>query len=110
MDVGEFAPTTIDLLNIVMLVHAKGVSLQTLMPLLTYSPPPAAQEQVWDDLLRKRNRRVLKELKARLPESDYLIIPWGAAHMPGIAREIQDSGFQLAEKQNYKVITFGRRH
>jgi hypothetical protein len=107
VDVGEFAPTTIDLLNIVMLLHARGVSLETLMPLLSYSPPRAVQEQVWDDLLRKRNRHLLDELKARLPESDYLIVPWGAAHMPGIAREIQNSGFQLAEKQDYKVISFG---
>jgi hypothetical protein len=109
VDVEEFAPTTIDLLNLVMLFHSRGVSLTTVLPLLQYSPPPAVQEQIWDDLLRKRNRRVLQELNSRLPESDYFVIPWGAAHMPEISREIQNSGFRPSETNNYRVIRFGSR-
>jgi hypothetical protein len=33
-------------------------------------------------------------------------VPWGAAHMPGIAREILKSGFHLAETREYVVIRF----
>jgi len=34
------------------------------------------------------------------------MVPWGAAHMPGIAREIIKSGFHLAETREYMVIRF----
>ena len=47
------------------------------------------------DILLKRNEHLLKELRERLPESDNFIIPWGAVHMPGIAKEIQKSGREV---------------
>jgi hypothetical protein len=109
VDVKEFAPTTIDFLNMLMLVHKYGLNPQTLLPLLQYSPPPSVQQQLWDDLLHKRNRHLLGKLQGRLPDSDYIIIPWGAMHMPEISHEIQNSGFRLVEKQTFQAIRFGAR-
>ena len=106
VDVEEFAPTTIEFLNLVMLLHSKGVNLETVLPLMQYSPPPHFQEQLLADLLRKRNRHVLKEIDARLSESENLIVPWGAAHMPEIAKEIQKSGFRVEETHEYTAIRF----
>jgi hypothetical protein len=107
IDVKEFAPTTIDFLNMAMLVHRYGLNIQTLLPLLQYSPPANVQEQLWDDLLHKRNRHLLGEMRDRLSKTDYIIIPWGAAHMPEISHEIQNSGFRLVEKQTFQAIRFG---
>ena len=109
IDVQEFAPSTIGLLNLIMRIHARGATAETVLPLLQYSPPADVQAQIWDDLLRKRNRHLLEELRDRLPSSDYLIIPWGAAHMPELSREIQKSGFHLAEARSYQAIRFGAR-
>ena len=106
LDVEQFNTNTIALLNLVMLVHSKGVNAQTLLELTQYSPPPHFEEQLWDDLLHKRNHRVLEEIHSRLPQSDILIVPWGAAHMPGIAREIQKSGFRSVETNEYMAIRF----
>ena len=33
-------------------------------------------------------------------------MPWGVAHMPGIAKEIQKAGFRLEETKEYVVIRF----
>jgi hypothetical protein len=33
-------------------------------------------------------------------------VPWGVAHMPEIAAEIQKAGFRLNESQDYSVIKF----
>ncbi len=107
VDVQQFAPSTIDFLNLVMFVHAKGLNTQTLGKLLQYQPPADFEEQIWGDLLKKRNQRLLQELYARLPQTEEIIIPWGAAHMPGIAREIQKAGFSQNETQEYTVIRFG---
>ncbi len=62
VDVEEFAGTTIEFLNLVTLIHAKGVNTGTVLPLLQYSPPPHFQERLFDDFLRKRNRRLLEEI------------------------------------------------
>jgi len=106
VDCDQFSTTTIDLLNLVMLLHAKGLKLDTLLKLTEYSQPPHVQEQLFDDLLAKRNKHLLGEIQSRLPQTEHIIVPWGAAHMPELAREIQKSGFRLEQSDDYVVIRF----
>src|SRR5262249_23800932 len=91
---------------LVMRLHAKGISAETVLPLIEFSAPADFEQQLFDDLLRKRNRHLLDEIQSRLPESENLIVPWGAAHMPEIAKEIQKSGFRLEQTQEYTAIRF----
>jgi hypothetical protein len=109
VDVEEFTPDTIGLLNMAMLIHSKGLNAETLLEVLRFSPPPHYEEELLNDLLRKRNRHLLEELHARLPQTEHIIIPWGVAHMPEIAAEIQKAGFHLVETRDYPVIRFGSR-
>ncbi len=67
------------------------------------------REKLFDDLLTKRNQHLLGEIEAHLQVSDNIMVPWGAAHMPGLAREIQKSGFHLSETTEVYVIRFGHR-
>ena len=106
VDVQQFATNTIDLLNLVMLIHAKGLKVDSVLKLLQYPQSPDFQEQLIDDLLTKRNRHLLEKVKAQLSQSENIIVPWGAAHMPGLAKEIQKSGFHLNETRDYVVIRF----
>ena len=108
VDIEQFTKSTIDLLNLAMLVHAKGLDPATLLAFLRYPQPPHVEQQLFDDLLTKRNHRLLEELQARLPQTENIIVPWGAAHMPGIAKEIQKAGFRVKETRDYTVIRFGR--
>ncbi|HEX4646215.1 MAG TPA: hypothetical protein VH598_11465, partial [Verrucomicrobiae bacterium] len=112
MDVQEFSPTTVDILNLMGLVHSRGLNSGTLLLLMQFSPPPDVEKQLFADILLKRNEHLLKELRERLPDSDNFIIPWGAVHMPGLAKEIQKSGFHLVETHEYVSIRFrlNRRH
>ena len=107
VDVAQFRPDTIGFLNLTMLLHSKGLTAETVLRLMRYSPPPHLEEQLLDDLLRKRNGHLLQELQARLPASEQVIVPWGVAHMPGISQGIQASGFHLAETREYTVVRFG---
>jgi len=107
VDVEQFTANTIGLLNLAMLIHSKGVNAQTLLELLRFSPPPHYEEELLDDLLRKRNRHLLEEVQARLSQTEHIIIPWGVAHMPEIAAEIQKAGFHLDETREYVAIRFG---
>jgi hypothetical protein len=107
VDVNEFTPNTIGFLNLVMRIHSKGLNAATLIELMSFSPPPGFEKELFDDLLGKRNRHLLDEVQKRLPETENIIVPWGAAHMPGIAKEIQNDGFRLEESRDYTVIRFG---
>jgi hypothetical protein len=109
VDIKEFTPNTIGFLNLVMRIHSKGLNAASLMELMSFSPPPGFEKELFDDLLRKRNRHLLDEMKKRLPETQNIVVPWGAAHMPEIAREIQKDGFRLEESRDYIVIRFGAR-
>src|SRR5260370_17575521 len=105
VDVEQFAGSTIDFLNLVTLIHSKGVNAETVQKLVEFSPSQF-EEQLFDDLLRKRNRRLMEEIHGRLSQSEYLIVPWGAAHMPEIAKAIQKSGFRMGETEEYVPIRF----
>jgi hypothetical protein len=106
VDVEQFTPNTIGFLNLVMFIHAKGLNVENALKVLQFSPPPHFEEQLFDDLLRKRNRHLLDELQARLAQPEQIIVPWGVAHMPGIAEAIQASGFRLDGTHEYIVIRF----
>jgi len=108
VDVSAFSPATLDLLKKAMLVHAKGLTPETL-PLLSQPTPPGLEQQLIDDLLIARNRHVLEVLQAHLATSPDIIIPWGAAHMPGISAEIKKLGFHLIGSQDFTAIKFGRQ-
>jgi hypothetical protein len=107
VDIAQFATNTIDFLNLVTLVHVNGLKPQTVLELMRYSPPPHFEDQLLEDLLRKRNRQVVAEIQARLPQAEHFTVPWGAAHMPGIAQEIQKLGFHLVETRDHVAIRFG---
>jgi len=106
VDIKEFTTNTIGLLNLVMLVHSKGLDPTLLLQLIQFSPPPGFEQELFDDLLGKRNRHLVEELRSRLAQSEKFVVPWGAAHMPGIAREIQKLGFRLDETRDFTAIRF----
>ncbi|MHB8520422.1 MAG: hypothetical protein ACYDH9_06660 [Limisphaerales bacterium] len=106
IDVDQFSTNTIGFLNLVTLIHSKGVNAANVLKLIRYSPPAGFEEQLYDDLLRKRNQHLLEQIRARLPQSENVMVPWGVAHMPEIARGIQKSGFRLVTSREYPVIRF----
>ncbi len=110
VDVSQFSAETINFLNLAMTFHSQGIKAQSLMKYGQFAPPPGFEKRLFDDILHKRNDHLLLEIRSHLLESDSIMVPWGVAHMPGIAREIQKSGFHLAESHNYTVISFGGRN
>jgi len=109
VDVDQFSRDTIDLLNLAMLVHARGLTPDNVRKFMQYSPPNHFEKELIDDLVKKRNRHVVEEIQSRLSQTDNIMVPWGVAHMPGIAVEIQKSGFRLDGTQEYMVIQFRNR-
>jgi hypothetical protein len=88
------------------LTHAKGLNRETIQPLIHFSPSPQTLNQLFDDILRKRNQHLVEEIQSHLLLSDNIMVPWGVAHMPGIAKAILKMGFHLDETHKYTVIRF----
>jgi hypothetical protein len=59
LDVDQFSSGTIDILNVLMLPHTKGLTFETLRKLAQFKPTEEAMNQCWDDLLGKRNRNLV---------------------------------------------------
>jgi hypothetical protein len=106
VDVADFTTNTIGFLNLIMQVHAHGLRPDILMQLVQFAPQPGFEQELLTDLLHKRNLHVVEELQSRLDESEQFVVPWGAAHMPGIAKELQKLGFRVNETRDFTVIRF----
>lgn len=107
VDVKEFTSNTIAVLNMVTLVHSEGINAHTMSMITQFPMTEESEQELFDDLLHKRNNHVLKELFSRLPDADNFIIPWGAAHMAGLSQEIEKAGFHLVGTRDFISIHFG---
>jgi len=57
---------------------------------------------VMEDLVDKRNAKVLAEFDKRLDRYDTVVVPWGALHMPKLERSLKDRGFKI--ERNYYTL------
>ena len=106
VDIAEFSSKTIEVLNLAALVHSQGFNPRTIAALAGSSQDLQLPEQLWYDLLTKRNEHLLHELRQELNHTEIVIVPWGAAHMPGLAQAIQSEGFHFTNSREYTVFSF----
>ncbi|NJM36870.1 MAG: hypothetical protein HC845_02785 [Akkermansiaceae bacterium] len=105
VDIRMFNQETLDLIDKAMLIHSKGMTAETLSSIL--KPTPEHLEKLlWEDLLTKRNAHLLEVLHARLPQSQIIIVPWGALHMPEISEKLLGSGFRVESTEDHVAIRF----
>ncbi|RYD48352.1 MAG: hypothetical protein EOP85_03715 [Verrucomicrobiaceae bacterium] len=108
VDLSQFSKTSLDYLKKSMAIHTQGINPVTL-PLLLESPPPDLPEKLLHDLLTLRNAHLLRVMEEKLLTSDHVIVPWGAAHMPGISAGVLKAGFRLQDTEDHVAIRFGKR-
>jgi len=106
VDMSTFSPASLELLKTVLMVHTKGVTAETL-PYLMKPAKPGLEKELLDDILTKRNHHLLGVIREWLPQAQTIVVPWGAAHMAEIAREIQKLGFRHVATREYTAIRFG---
>jgi hypothetical protein len=107
VDVDQFSPVTIQLLNLVMNDPAKGINSPEGAKFIQSLDVPQVM-QMLDDVLTQRNQHLLGEITAHLAQPGKIMVPWGAMHMPGIAAGIEKDGFHLVQTTQVTVIRFRR--
>jgi hypothetical protein len=112
IDLAEFDQQTITLLNALgeNLLNNESVveGFQQFNQWAKANTTAETNQLVMNDLVEKRNKVLLSYLPKALRKYDTLIIPWGALHMPGLARAIEHKGFTLASQQERLSIDFLR--
>ena len=63
--------------------------------------PPANLQQLKADILDLRNNKIVAGIAESLRGSNNVLVPWGAAHMPGIERELLK--FQLKKTSSREI-------
>jgi hypothetical protein len=106
LDTEQFSETTIKLLDEVALIYTQGWNLTNIQVLARFSNDPRILDQLVNDILFKRNAKVLQEIKAELRGPDVIVVPWGAFHMPGIVHGVEESGFHLSATREFQIVHF----
>lgn len=106
-DISDFSPTTVAILNGVaraMQAAAGGDALGALQSLSSMEDKDAAT--IMEDIIETRNMKVVDGIRKALEKYPHVAVPWGAAHMPGIEREILKMDFQRTEVRRVQVFSW----
>ena len=107
VDLAEFKPETVRFMGIV----GKLIGSPTLREALqTYSESLDDLKRnsgtVWGDILDKRNQHLLGQINLALQSHTLVVVPWGAAHMPEIQRQITKLGFVETRQAQREAVRF----
>jgi hypothetical protein len=58
------------------------------------------------ELIEVRNAHLLTRISESLERYDRIVVPWGAAHMPGLETAIRADGFTLLSRKARRVVGF----
>ncbi len=112
-DISEFAPRTQTFLTLAgKLLQIQSLAPEDLPPLLAslQSFQDADLKILVNDILEVRNAKVLGSLPLALEKYEHVAIPWGAAHMPGIEREIQKLSARRVATRKVEVLKWSDIH
>jgi hypothetical protein len=106
-DISDFSAPTVALLNgVAGILHSTsaGDTIGALQSLGTFENIDTMT--VIEDIIRTRNLRVVEGVRTALQQHQYIAIPWGAAHMPGIESEILKMNFQRGATRRVMVFAW----
>lgn len=110
IDLAEFDRRTIRLLNAlahyVLEADSLAAGFREFNQWTRENTNAKTNQVVINDLVTKRNRKVLSYLPKALQKYDTVVIPWGALHMPGIEQAVEGMGFRLQRQQERMSIDF----
>lgn len=97
-DISDFSPTTREFLADALGVWAADNPAAAMSRIsLRYGSDQdkamALLETIYEDLIVARNAVVLDAVDAEAPDHTHIVVPWGAAHMPGLQAGLLEAGF-----------------
>lgn len=109
VDLADFSPETIALLSEAMRVFGQDSAREALLAYLELLREPrstADVESFWREVVHDRDAHVFGELERALTSYARAVLPWGAAHMPGLESRLLEAGFEPGESRELRVVAF----
>lgn len=108
VDVSEFDPRTIDLLRKIGGLYAGGDAVTFMLRFVQFATTmsPDDYEAMQQDVLKMRDAHVLMELDKVPDPYRNIVIPWGAAHLPGISEGLRTRGYVMTETRQRVVARY----
>jgi hypothetical protein len=108
VDVSEFDPRTIALLRKIGGLYAGGDAVTFILRFVQFATTMSPEEYalMQQDVLNMRDAYVLMELDKVPNAYRNIVIPWGAAHLPGIAKGLESRGYVMTETRQRVVARY----
>ncbi len=111
VDVGTFSPATVAVLvaaGRVLASDSPEAFVAAYGALAAAGSRPGALDALRADLIDRRDEHLLARLEEALGAYRRAVVPWGAAHLPGIEAGLLARGFRLADTRERTAIGFAR--
>jgi len=108
LDLSAFDPRTRELLGEIGAVLGSANAREAFVRYLRASRDVTPEDLalVQRDVIERRNEHLLGELDQALEAHRAVVVPWGAAHMPGIEQGVLERGFALRESRELRILPF----
>jgi hypothetical protein len=108
IDAGDLSENSVEFVNALMAALDAGSLREGAKHLRPYYEASHVNEAVAavDELIELRNAHLLERLVDALGRYDHVVVPWGAAHMPGIEEGVLSHGFELGIRRSRRVFGF----
>lgn len=106
MDVAELTPKTVAFVNAAHEVFRSASLQEALQGYTRYLRgfSATAISGAITELIEARNAFLLDRIDESLDRYDQVIVPWGAAHMPGLEAALEADGFTLLSRKARRVV------
>ncbi len=96
VDISEFNKKTVEFINLLSVSKDsdKNLSLANFAEINRMIKQEGMMDIIFGDILNLRNARLLSRLHEQLPQSKFIVIAWGAAHMHDLELQLTKNGFQ----------------
>jgi hypothetical protein len=106
IDAAALSPSTLAFVERAFGVWGSDHPLTALRDFMRHPPSQAEIDLALHEIVGMRNEHLLEELERGLRSHRRLIVPWGALHLPEIARAIEEDGFARVQESRRLLVSW----
>lgn len=109
VDVNTFHPASIEFIKLIGKFLAKPTlqnAIDTFSTNNSVLTRPDIEQILRHDLETSRNQHLTSEITSALKDYDFVLVPWGAIHLPVIEAALENEGFRRVHEVDRPVIRF----
>lgn len=109
VDTSDFQASTLECIEAVGNLFSSKTLGEVVQKLADPNSPlnqQSGNEMFWSDVVDLRNEHLIDEMKEALLQTNIVVVPWGALHMPVFEKQLKDWGFQETHRVRRLAFSF----